>query len=58
MKKGVLENLAKFAGKHLWFAKVSRTPFLQNTLDDCFLFFPATLLKWGTANSVWKTSDK
>ena len=31
MKKGVLENFAKFTGKHLWFAKFSKTPFLQNT---------------------------
>ena len=35
--------------KHLF----SRTP-----LDDCFWLFRATLLKWGTANSVWKTSDE
>ena len=31
MKKDVLENFAKFTGKHLWFAKFSKTPFLQNT---------------------------
>ena len=31
MKKGVLENFAKFTGKHLWFAKFSKTPSLQNT---------------------------
>ena len=53
MKKGVLENFAKFTGKHLRFAKFSKTPFLQNTLDDCFWLFRATLLKWGTANNVW-----
>ena len=52
MKKGVLENLAKFTGKLLWFAKSTGTPFLQNTTAT------ATLLKWGTANSVWKTSDE
>ena len=52
MKKGVLENFVKFAEKHLWFAKFSGTPFLQNTSAT------ATLLKWGTANSVWKTSDE
>ena len=50
MKKCVLENFAKFTGKHLRFAKFSGTPFLQNTSAA------ATLLKWGTANSVWKTS--
>ena len=52
MKIGVLENFAKFTGKHLWFAKFPGTPFLQNTSAT------AILLKWGTANSVWKTSDK
>ena len=46
MKKGVLENFAKFTGKRLWFAKFSGTPFLQNTSVT------ATLLKWGTANSA------
>ena len=35
--------------KHLFY----RTP-----LDDCFWLFRATLLKWDTANSVWKTSDE
>ena len=29
MKKGVLENFAKFLGKHLWFANFSKSPFLQ-----------------------------
>ena len=51
-KKGVLENFAKFTRKHLWFAKFSGTPFLQNTSAT------TTLLKLGTANSVWKTSDE
>ena len=35
--------------KHLFY----RTP-----LDDCFWLFRATLLKWGTANNVRKTSDE
>ena len=52
MKKGVLENFAKFTGKHLWFAKFSRTSFLQNTSAT------ATSLTWSTANNVWKTSDE
>ena len=47
--RGVLENLAKFTEKHLWFAKFSRTPFLQNTSPT------VTLLKLGTANNVRKT---
>ena len=52
MKRVVLENFAKFPGKHLWFAKFSRTPFLQNTSAT------TTLLKSGTANGVWKTLDE
>ena len=38
MKKGVLENFAKFTGKHLWFAKFSKRPFLQNTSGRVLLF--------------------
>ena len=52
MKKGAFENSAKFTGKYLWFAKFSRTLFLQNTSVT------APLLIWGTTNSVWKTSDE
>ena len=58
MKKDVLENFAKFTGKHLWFAKFSRTTFYRTPLDNCFWLFPLTLSKWGTVNSVWKTSDE
>ena len=32
--------------------------FYTTALDDCFWLFPATLPKWDTANSVWKTSDE
>ena len=52
MKKGVLENFAKFSGKHLWYGKFLGTPFLQNTSAT------ATLLEWGNANSISKTSDE
>ena len=51
----VLQNLQENAfglwnfQKHLFY----RTP-----LDDCFWLFRATLLKWGTANNVWKNSDE
>ena len=59
MKKGVLENFAKFTGKHLWFEKFSRTTFFYRAvLDDCFWLFHATFPKWGTANSVWTTLDE
>ena len=51
-EKGVLEKLTKFTEKHMWFAKFSRIPFLQNTSAT------ATLLKSGTANSVLKTLDE
>ena len=32
--------------------------FYGTPLVDCFWLFHATLLKWDTANSVWKTSDE
>ena len=32
--------------------------FYRTPLDDCLWLFPAALLKWGTANSVWKISDE
>ena len=32
--------------------------FYRAPLDDCFWLFRAKLLKWGTANNVWKTSDE
>ena len=37
MKKDVLENFPKFTGKHLWFAKLPKTPFLQNTPERLLL---------------------
>ena len=58
MKKGVLENFRKFTGKHLWFAKFQKHLFYRTPLDDCSWLFRAKLLKWGTANSVCKTSDE
>ena len=45
MKKGVLENFAKFTGKHLWFAKFSKTPFLQNTPGRLLLAFSCNVTK-------------
>ena len=58
MKKGVLENFAKFTVKYLLFGKFSKTPFYRTPLDDCFWLFRAALLRWGTANNVWKTTDE
>ena len=59
MKKGVLENFAKSIGKHLWLERnFQENLFYRPLLDDCFCVFPATLLKRGTADSVWKTSEE
>ena len=108
MKKCVLENFAKFTGKHLLFCEIFKNTFFtehlgktasafsfsevatggvlwknvflkisensqKNTfgwrnfrthlfyrtpLDNCFCLFRAALLKWDTANSVWKTSNE
>ena len=54
MKEAVLEKFAKFTGKHLWFAKFQKHLFYRPPLDERFRLFYATLLKSGTANSVWK----
>ena len=47
MTKGAPENFTKLTlrnfQKHLFYITL---------LDDCFWLYPATLLKWGTANSV------
>ena len=32
--------------------------FYRTALGNCFWRFPATLLHWGTTNSVWKISDE
>ena len=47
MKKVVLENFAKFTGKHLWFAKFSRAPLLQNTSGRLPLAFLCIFTKMG-----------
>ena len=47
MKKDVLENLAKFTGKHLWFEKFSKAPFLQNTPRRLRLAFSCSSTKIG-----------
>ena len=41
----VLENFAKFTGKHLWFAKFSKSPFLQNTSERLLLAFWCNVTK-------------
>ena len=47
VKKGVLENFAKLTGKHLWFAKFSGTPFLQNSSRRLLLAFLCNFTKMG-----------
>ena len=57
-KKIVLEDFAKFRGKQTTgFQNFQERLFYRIPLDNCFRLFPATLLKWGTGNSVRKTSD-
>ena len=51
MKKGVLGN---FTGKHLWFAKFSKTPFLQNTPGQLFLAFSCNATKMGYCQQYLK----
>ena len=57
-EKDVLENFAKFTGKHFWFWKFQKHFFYRTPLDNCFWLFRTTLLRWGAANSFWKTSDE
>ena len=46
-EKGVLENFAKFTGKHLWLAKFLKTPLLQNTSGRLLLAFLCNVCKIG-----------
>ena len=46
-------------GVFLWILRnFQRQLFYITPLDECLWLFPATLLIWGTPNSVWKTSDE
>ena len=53
MKKDFLENFAKFTGKHLWFAKFSKTPFLQNTPGRLLLAFSCNVTKMGVLPTMF-----
>ena len=46
-EKDVLEDLAKFTGKHLWLAKFSKTPLLQNTSGRLLLAFSCNNTEMG-----------
>ena len=54
---GVLENFAKFTGKHLWFVIFSKTPFLQNTPGRLLLAFSCNVTKMWYCQQ-WKNSDE
>ena len=53
MKKGVLGNFAKFTGKHLWFAKFSKRPFLKNTSGRLLLAFSCSVTKMGVLPTMF-----
>ena len=58
MKKDVLENFAKFTGKHLWFVKFSKTPFLQNTPGRLILAFSCNVIKMGYCQQCLEKPDE
>ena len=58
MKIGVLENFAKFTGKHLWFAKFSKNYkfskiFLQNSSGRLLLAFSCNVTKMGVLPTMF-----
>ena len=52
-EKCVLENFAKFSGKHLWFAKFSKHLFYKTPLDKCFWYFLFNVTKMGVLSTVF-----
>ena len=59
MKKVLFLEISKNSQENtLGLENFQKHLFYRTSLDDCFWLFRATLLKWGTANSVWKTSDE
>ena len=58
MKKCLFENFTKSQENTFGLRNFQKHLFYRTPLDDCFWLFRATLLKWDTANSVWKTSDE
>ena len=47
MKKIVLEKFREFTGKHIWLAKFSKTPFLQNKSGRLLLALSRNFTKMG-----------
>ena len=47
MNKVVFANFAKLTGKHLWFGKFSKKPFLQNTPGRLLLAFSCNVTRMG-----------
>ena len=58
MKKGAPENSQNSRGNTIGLQNFRKHLFYRTPLEDCFCFFCAMLLKWGTANNVWKNSDE
>ena len=50
-------NFYKIHRKTLVCKIFKNTFFSRTPMGDCFWFFGAMLLKWGTAKNVWKKSD-
>ena len=56
--KRVLLKILQNSQENTYVTKFSKITFLHNTSGQLLWLFRATLLKWGTANNVWKTSDE
>ena len=58
MKKGVLEISQNLQENTFGLRNFQKHLLYRTPLDDCFWFFRARLLKWGTDSTAWKTSDE
>ena len=58
MKKVFLKILQNSQENTFGLRNFQKHLFYGTPLEDCFWLFRATVLKWGTANGVWKTSDE
>ena len=55
MKKAFWKNSQNLQENTFGLRNFQKHLFYRTPLDDCFCLFRAMLLKWGTANNVWKT---
>ena len=58
MKKDVLKILQNSQENTFGLRNFQKHLFYRTHPEDCFWLFRVTLLKWDTANGVWKTSDE